>query len=165
MKGALIFMVLVVAGMVVALLARGDGAFGRAMSTSASTGLKFIPILLLAIFMIGAVDELLPKAVVEKWLSDAAGIKGIGVAWIAGILTPAGSLVGLPIVAGLAKAGVSAAVLVTYLVSLATLSIVRVPMEIGLIGVRLTVIRVVACLFLPPIAGLAVRVVLPIVQR
>lgn len=165
MKGALIFMVLMLAGMIVALVMRGDGAMGRAMSTSANTGAKFIPILLLAIFMIGAFDELLPKAVVEKWLSDAAGMKGIGVAWIAGILTPAGSLVGLPIVAGLAKAGVSASVLVTYLVSLATLSIVRVPLEIGLIGVRLTVIRVVACLFLPPVAGLLVRVSQPLWQR
>lgn len=165
MKAAVIFMLVMVGAMVVTLAMRGDGSLSRAMSTSASTSLKFIPILLLAMFMVGAVDELLPKALVEKWLSDAAGLKGIGVAWIAGILTPAGSLVGLPIVAGLAKAGVSAAVLVTYLVSLATLSVVRVPMEIGLIGAKLTAIRVAACLFLPPIAGLLVRATQPLWQR
>jgi len=145
-----------------ALWFRGDGALGRAFSISGRTGAQFLPILLLAIFMMGAVQELLPKSLVENWLSDAAGGRGIFVAWIAGILTPAGSLVGLPLVAGLMKAGVSAAVLVTYMVSLATLSIVRLPMEIGLVGFKLTMIRVAACIFLPPLAVGLVRLARPL---
>lgn len=157
MKGAVVLMLLVCAGMGVALWHKGDGAMGRALAASGEGGLKLLPILALAVLMMGAFEELLPKQLVQTWLSDAAGWRGIGVAWVAGALTPAGSLVGMPIAAGLLKAGVSASVIVTYLVSMATLSIIRIPMEVGLLGGRITALRVVSCLLLPPLAGLLVR--------
>ena len=49
------------------------------------------------------------------------------------------------------------AVLVTYLVSISTLSLIRIPMEVGLIGGRLAMLRVAACVLLPPLAGLLTR--------
>ena len=71
----------------------------------------------------------------------------------------------LPIVAGLQRAGVSMPVLVTYLVSLATLSVIRIPLEVGLIGGRLAAIRFVTCLLLPPVAGVLTRWVAPLLLR
>ena len=67
----------------------------------------------------------------------------------------------MPLAASLMRAGVGAGVLVTYLTSLATLSIIRVPLEIGFYGWRLMVLRVVASLFLPLIAGVLAQLAAP----
>ena len=160
MKGALIGMVVVVAALAVALIVKGEGAWLVALKSSGKTGLKLVPIIALALLMMGAAEVLLDKALVERWLSDASGIRGILLAWVAGAATPGGSIVGMPIAAGLLKAGAGPVVLVTYLTSLATLSFVRVPLEVSLIGGRLTTLRVIACLLLPPIAGAITRGVL-----
>jgi hypothetical protein len=53
-------------------------------------------------------------------------------------------------------------VLVPYLVSRYTLSLIRIPIEVGLIGGRLTALRLLACLGLPPLAGLITRWLVPL---
>lgn len=161
MKWTLIALGVVVLGLMGAAAYKGDGALVGGLRTGAVSGLKFLPVLAVAFIIMGYVDVLLPKAVIERWLSDAAGWRGLGVAWLAGLLTPAGSVVGLPLAAGLLKAGVGAGVLVTYLTSMATLSLIRVPLEIGFYGWRLMVLRVVASVVLPFVAGGVARLAGP----
>ncbi|MCA9712191.1 MAG: hypothetical protein KDK70_40520 [Myxococcales bacterium] len=163
MKWALIVMAAILAVLVGLVAWRGQLA-EAARASWAQAG-QFLPVLLLAMLVIGCTEVLLSKALVERWLSDAAGWRGIAIGWGAGILTPGGSLMGLPIVAGLQRAGVSMPVLVTYLVSLATLSVIRIPLEVGLIGGRLAAIRFVTCLLLPPVAGVLTRWVAPLLLR
>ncbi len=164
MKGTLIGLVVVVAGLLILALSRGDGTATEGLKTAGVTFLKFLPILAIAFLIMGLVDALLPKDLVETWLTDASGFKGLGIAWIAGVLTPGGSIIGMPLAAGLAKAGVGPAVLVTYLTSLAVLSVIRVPLEIGFYGWRLMLLRVLASIVLPLAAGLMARVLAPFVM-
>ncbi|MCB9755132.1 MAG: permease [Myxococcales bacterium] len=153
MRSAAIVLAVLVAALYGALVYRGQGEALVALRASGKLGLSFVPVLALAILLMGAVEALLPGEVIERWLSDAAGWRGILIGWVAGILTPAGSLIGLPLAGGLYKAGVSPAVLVTFLTSLATLSLVKLPIEIGLLGLRLALVRFAACLVLPLAAG------------
>lgn len=162
MKGALVVMAAFLAVLVGVVAWRGQ--LGEAARASWSQAGQFGPVLVLALLVVGCTEVLLSRELVERWLSDAAGLRGIAIAWGAGILTPGGSLVGLPIVAGLHRVGVGPSVLVTYLVSLATLSAIRIPMEVGLIGGRLATLRFLACLGLPPLAGVLTRVLLPLVR-
>ena len=157
MKHAVIMMLVVLVGLAVALYLKGPGSFEAALRSSGSTSLKLVPVLALAMLMAGACEVLLSEEIVERWLSESSGWRGIVIAWVAGALTPGGSLVGMPIVASLYKSGVGPSVLVTYLVSLATLSAVRIPIEIGIMGPRLTGMRIAASILLPPIAGLLTR--------
>lgn len=161
MKWSLISMAVLVVALIAAAAYKGEGLVEQGLRTAGTTGLKFLPILAVAFVIMGFVDVLLPQAVVERWLSDAAGWRGIGVAWLAGVLTPAGSIIGLPLAAALLKAGVGAGVLVTYLTSMATLSLIRVPLEVGFYGWRLMVLRVVVSLVLPLVAGGLARVCAP----
>lgn len=150
-------------GLVVVLIivAAAKGELGAGLRSAGIQGLKFLPVLVIAFLIMGLIEVLLPQALVERWLSDAAGWRGLAVAWLAGALTPAGSIIGMPLAAGLLRAGVSASVLVTYLTSLATLSLIRVPMEIGFYGWRLTMVRVIASLVLPFAAGIVTRWIAP----
>lgn len=161
MKWTLIAMAAIVAALVITAALRGDGLVAQGFRTAGTTGVRFLPVLAVAFVIMGFVDVLLPRAVVETWLSDAAGWRGLGIAWLAGVLTPAGSIIGLPLAAALLKAGVGAGVLVTYLTSMATLSLIRVPLEIGFYGWRLMLLRLVTSLVLPFVAGALARLVAP----
>jgi uncharacterized membrane protein YraQ (UPF0718 family) len=147
--------------LVLLALRKGTETFSLGLSTSFQQLIRFLPVLVLAMLVIGFTEVLLPKGLVESWLSESSGWRGIGLAWLAGIFTPGGSMVGLPMIAMLFKAGVGTSILVTYATSFATLSLVKVPLEIGFYGWRLTVVRLVASLLLPLIAGGLTQFILP----
>ena len=85
-------------------------------------------------------------------------------AWIAGIVTPIAGVFGMPLVAALYKAGAGLPVIMTYLTSLATLSLIKVPVEVGFYGWKLTLLRFAVSLVLPLVAGLLTHAMLPVLQ-
>ncbi|MEI8259048.1 MAG: permease [Deltaproteobacteria bacterium] len=155
MKAAALLMLLVVLGLGAACLARGGAPLLVAgLRASGRSALPLIPVLVVVFLMAGFVEVLLPREVVTKWLSDSAGFRGMGIAMVAGALTPGGGPMGLPLAAALMRAGAGAGVLVTYLTSMSLLSFIRVPMELAIYGTRLTVLRLCSSAALPLLAGL-----------
>jgi uncharacterized membrane protein YraQ (UPF0718 family) len=152
-------------GLMIAALWQGTDTFVTGWRSSLDQLLRFLPILVIAMLVAGFTETLLPDDVVQRWLSDSSGWRGIGVAWLAGVLTPGGSIIGLPIAAVLYQSGVGLSVLMTYLTSLATLSLLRVPLEVGFYGWRITGIRVAVSLILPLIAGGLTQLVVALVDR
>ncbi len=157
------FTILIV--LVVLALRKGTETFVLGWSASLQQLVRFLPVLVLAVLVTGFTEVLLPKGLVENWLSESSGLRGIGLAWLAGILTPGGSLVGLPMIAVLFEAGVGISVLITYATSFATLSLLKVPLEIGFYGWRLTGMRILVSLVLPIIAGMLTQLLLPLLER
>lgn len=154
MKYAAIAMVLVVLALGATCYARGGTALLMAgVRAGMKGGVALVPLLIVVFLLAGFVEVLLPREIVTKWLSDDAGARGVVIAWLAGILTPGGGPIGLPLAASLARAGAGTHVLVTYLTSMSLLSFVRVPMEMGICGARLTAMRVASSVVLPLIAG------------
>lgn len=157
MKAAL----LLLAGTLLLLggLAASQGVFVDGLQRAGRTFTSMMPLLLIAFLLAGMAEALLPAGFVERWLSDAAGARGYAVAWLAGALTPAGGLVGMPLAAGLLKAGAGVGVLVTYLTSMTLLPLLRVPMEVGIYGGRLALLRIVSSLALPVLAGVTAQAI------
>ena len=165
MKTTAIALFLTLAALMSLALWQGTETFILGWRTSLQQLLRFLPILVIAMLIAGFTETLLPQNLVERWLSDSSGWRGIGLAWLAGVLTPGGSIIGLPIIATLYQAGVGVSVLMTYATSFATLSILRVPLEVGFYGWRLTGVRVVVSLVLPIIAGALTQLMLPLIER
>ena len=151
----------VVALMVLAL-SQGLNTFTFGLNKSWQQFISFLPVLIVAMLTSGFTDVLLPKALVERWLSDASGWHGIGLAYLAGVLTPAGGVIGLPLVATFYKAGVGANVLITYMTSMTTMSLLRIPLELSFCGWQLTSLRVAVSLVLPIVAGISARFLSPL---
>lgn len=162
MKGAFLFLAATL--LVLAALAAWQGVLTDGVQRAGRTALQLAPILALAFLLAGMAEALLPPGLVERWLSDAAGPRGYLLAWLAGALTPAGGLLGMPLAAGLLKAGAGVGVLVTYLTSMALLPAVRVPMEIGIYGGRLAALRLAASCVLPLIAGATAHAIVRLVR-
>lgn len=153
MKFPIIFLVLLLAGIVAYAWSQGPEVFSSAVKGSGNQLLRFAPIMIIAVLLAGFVEAIMPKEFVENWLSESSGWRGIFLAWIAGIITPIAGVFGMPLVAALYKAGAGLAVIMTFLTSLATLSLIKVPIEVGFYGWKLTMIRFGVSLILPLIAG------------
>ena len=165
MKETVVALILTLVVLMVLALWRGTEIFVLGWRTSLQQLVHFLPVLVVAMLIAGFTEILLPKNVVESWLSDSSGWHGIALAWLAGILTPGGSIIGLPLIAALYKAGVGISVLITYATSFATLSILRVPIEVGFYGWRLTGLRLLVSLVLPIIAGMLTQLLLPLLKH
>ena len=64
--------------LIVTALIKGGGIFQDGVKTSLDAGFKFLPIIIVALLIMGFADALLPKNFVNNWLSDSAGFRGIG---------------------------------------------------------------------------------------
>ncbi|PTL83882.1 hypothetical protein [Vitiosangium sp. GDMCC 1.1324] len=163
MKAALIVMGVMLLGVVGLAAWRGGWPLvSEGLMRGGKESLALLPLLAVVFLLTGFVQVLLPRELVANWLSDEAGWRGIGVAWVAGALTPGGGPIGMPLAAALVRSGAGLGVVVTYLTSLSLLSFIRVPMEIAIYGGRLTGVRLLISLALPPMAGLLAQALGPL---
>lgn len=144
--------------------AQGPDMFSQAWSNSKNQLLRFAPILVIAVVLAGFAEAVIPDDFIQNWLSDASGWRGIMLAWVAGIFTPIAGVLAMPLVAVLYQAGASLPVIMTYLTSLATLSLMKVPIEVGIYGWKLTMLRFGVSLGLPLIAGFLTQAFVQVFQ-
>lgn len=151
MKAALLVFALATAALL-ALVHRAH-KWGPLGASIASQARSLVPLVLLAVVIAACVEVLVSPAVIAKFLGDGAGFRGVLVAWVAGILTPGGGPIGLPLAATLAKRGAALPAVLTYLTSMALLSFMRLPLEWGILGGRLTLTRWASTAWIPPAVG------------
>ena len=133
---------------------KGHGQHISGVKTALTMIIGILPLLLFAFIVAGMVQVLLPKELLSKWVGAESGIRGILIGAIAGGLTPGGPFVSLPIAAGFLGAGASIGTMVAYMTAWSLWSVTRLPLEIGILGWKFTLIRIASTFFFPPIAGL-----------
>ena len=115
------------------------------------------PMLVFAFMVAGFVQVLLPKDALTAWVGEGSGFKGLMIGTIAGSLTPGGPYVCLPIASALLKSGAGAGTMVAFLTSWSLWAVARLPLEVGILGWRFTLLRLASTLVFPPLAGLLAR--------
>ncbi len=153
-----LLMVLLAAGLLALAWQRGDGSHLAGLRAAAHMTLQLTPLLLAAFLVAGLLQSLLPADMVQRWLGESSGFKGILLASLVGGLTPGGPYVSLPVAMVLVRAGAGAGVIVAFLSGWSLWAFNRIPLEIGILGWRLTVIRLASVLVFPPIIGLVAHI-------
>lgn len=139
---------------------RGPAVFFASFTTDLELVALIVPRLGAALLIAAAIQVLLPRDKVARWLGDQAGLKGILLATVAGMVTPGGPMTSFPVVNALHEAGTGRRALVAYLTSWSTQGFQRILMwEVPLMGLEFAVFRFLASLPLPIIAGLISRYV------
>jgi uncharacterized membrane protein YraQ (UPF0718 family) len=115
---------------------------------------QVLPLLIFAFIVAGMIQVLLPQDLLNKWVGTESGLRGIVIGMVAGGLTPGGPYVSLPVIASLLKAGAGIGTMVAFLTSWSLWAIARLPMEVGILGWKFTLVRLASTFFFPPIAGL-----------
>jgi len=97
---------------------------------------------------------LVPQDVVARHFGREAGFRGLIIASAAGVLTPGGPMVSVPLLVALANSGAAMPSLVAYMTAWSLFGLQRIiAWEAPLMGWRFVSVRVLASLALPLIAG------------
>ncbi len=133
---------------------KGGGEHILGLKTAGSILLQILPLLIFAFIIAGMVQVIIPQEMISKWVGAGSGFRGLLIGTAIGGITPGGPFISLPIAAGMLRAGASIGTMVAFMTSWSLLAVSRVPMEIGLMGWKFTLIRLACTFFFPPIAGL-----------
>lgn len=134
------------------------------MKSAFNMVIQILPLLIFAFIIAGMIQVLLPKEALAKWIGAESGLRGILIGTVAGACVPGGPYVSLPIAAGLLRSGASIGTMVAFLTGWSLWAVVRLPMEVGIMGWKFTLIRIVSVFFFPPIAGLIAQMLTKIIK-
>ena len=128
----------------------------------ARNGLKMLwfvlPRLVPALILAGMLQVLVPQEVVSRYLGRDAGFRSILIAALAGVLTPGGPMVTVPLLVALANSGAAMAPMVAYMTSWSLFGMQRIiAWEAPLMGWHFVVVRVIPSLAFPVLAGWLVK--------
>ena len=146
--GALAF-ILLLAGYI-----KGQNQHIEGLKATYTMTIQILPLLIFAFIVAGMVQILIPQQLVSHWVGEESGLRGIFIGTLAGAVTPGGPYVSLPIAAGLIKSGAGIGTMVAFLTAWSLIAVSRLPLEIPILGLKLTLIRLACTFFFPPIAGL-----------
>lgn len=132
---------------------QGEGLYLKGLNSAVKMMVEILPLLLFAFILAGMVQVLLPHEQISKWIGDESGMRGIFIGTLAGAITPGGPYVSLPLVAGFLKAGAGVGTMVAFLTAWSLWAVTRLPMEVGILGWKFTLVRLACSFFFPPIAG------------
>jgi uncharacterized membrane protein YraQ (UPF0718 family) len=132
---------------------RGESEHIAGLKISYTMILEILPMLIFAFIVAGMVQILIPKEMISRWVGTESGIRGIIIGSIAGGLAPGGPYVSMPIAAGLLKSGAGIGTMVAFLTGWSLWAVGRLPMEIGIMGWKFSLIRFASILIFPPLAG------------
>ncbi|MCI0546382.1 MAG: permease [Candidatus Rokubacteria bacterium] len=153
-------LVLIVLAVVAALIAywRDPGLPMIGARTGLSMVWFILPRLIPALILAGMLQVLIPPDTVARYFGRESGLKAILLASMAGILTPGGPMVSVPLLVVLANSGMAMGPLVAYMTSWSLFGIQRIiAWEAPLMGWRFVVVRVIPSLAFPVIAGWLVK--------
>jgi uncharacterized membrane protein YraQ (UPF0718 family) len=120
--------------------------------------LRFAPVIAVSFLAAGFADALVPREWVRAQLGEGSGLRGILLASGAGVLTPAGPFVSMPIAAVMIRSGAAAGPVVAFLTGWSLLALHRfVAWEVPILGWRFAALRYGVCVVLAPLAGLLAR--------
>jgi uncharacterized membrane protein YraQ (UPF0718 family) len=155
-------LILGIAAVVLAVIlgvSQGPAAVWEGVLKGGAVLWSVIPLLIAAFLVAGLTQVLVTKEFVEQWLGAASGWKGILLACAAGALIPGGPYVYYPIAAVLLKNDAGLGVLVSFVVAKNLWSVSRLPLEVALLGIELTLIRFAITLVIPPLVGVLTQAV------
>jgi uncharacterized membrane protein YraQ (UPF0718 family) len=153
----------IVLGILVALCAvafgRGGAPLvGDALGSGARLFFRFGAVIFLSFLVAGLAEALIPRDWVSQALGEESGWRGLLLATAAGIVTPSGPFVSVPLAAGMLRSGAAPAPVVAFLSSWSLLAVHRLLVwEVPIMGASFAFTRWALCLFLPVAAGALAR--------
>ncbi len=158
-NGVLVVMVAIVAVLAAVAWSRGGGEqLGRGLMRGVDMMLRFGLLIAVSFLAAGLIDTLVPREWIRDQLGAGAGLKGFALASGAGMITPSGPFIAIPLAVTMLRAGASGAIVIAYVSAWGLISVHRlIAWEIPLLGIRMAMLRFALCLTVPVLIGLVAR--------
>ncbi len=159
--GTLLVLIGVVAALAWLVYARGgEELLRRGLGDGGMLLYRYGLLIVVSFLAAGLASAVLPEQWMARNLGAESGLRGILLAAAAGIVTPAGPFVSMPVAAVMLKSGAGSGPIVAFIAGWALLALHRfIAWEVPMLGWRFALLRYSTCLVLPPIAGLIARAV------
>ena len=154
------FIVLAVLALVTAVLAyfKDPGLPAIGARNGLSLLWFIIPRLVPALILAGMLQVLIPQETVARYFGRQSGLAAICVASVAGVITPGGPMVSVPLLVVLANSGMALGPLVAYMTSWSLFGVQRIiAWEAPLMGWHFVGVRVASSVIFPILAGWLVK--------
>ena len=132
---------------------KGGGEHILGLKSAGNLLLQIAPLLVFAFIIAGMMQFLIPQEIIARWIGVESGFRGLLIGSVIGGFMPGGPMTSLPVAAGLLRVGASVGTMVAFLTGWSLLAVTRLPLEIGLMGWKFSLIRLACVFFFPPIAG------------
>jgi len=133
---------------------KGGGEHILGLKSAGNMLIQLLPLLIFAFIVAGVIQFLVPHEMISRWIGAESGFRGLLIGSAIGGLTPGGPYVTMPIAAGFLRVGASVGTMVAFLTAWSLWAVTRLPLDIGIMGWKFTLIRLACTFFFPPIAGL-----------
>jgi uncharacterized membrane protein YraQ (UPF0718 family) len=150
-----------VVALALAALAYAGGGAGRVVEALEVGGVMLARVsllLLLAFSTAGLVSVLVSEEQVRRWLGKEAGWRGVLLGGLAGALMPGGPYAYYPLAATFLVSGAEIGSVMSFVIAKNLWTLSRVPLELALLGPRITFIRYVVTLAFPFLLGVMTNV-------
>jgi uncharacterized membrane protein YraQ (UPF0718 family) len=131
-------------------------------AVGARTGLSLLwfilPRLVPALILAGMIQVVIPQETVARYFGRQSGFSAIAMASAAGVVTPGGPMVSVPLLVVLSNSGMALGPLVAYMTAWSLFGIQRIiAWEAPLMGWRFVAVRTVSSFAFPILAGWLVK--------
>ena len=124
-----------------------------------------LPKLILGMFIGALIADILPREILQSWLSDRSGWRGILIGWLAGSCSPWARLRPLSARGQSDTGGAGFGPMITMLTASALIGPVRAfAYEIPILGTEFFTIRVISVFWIPPLAGVVAQTVVRVIK-
>ena len=121
--------------------------------------LAAIPVILLAMLLAGILETLIPEEFIKRWLAQEAGLTGIFLGTLGGMLMAFGPYASYPIIAIIYHAGAGLGTTIALMAGWSFLNLTKLPFESGFLGYKFSLLRMGLGLPLCIIAGLIAHLI------
>lgn len=153
-KSILIIGVATIILIVIAFIIGGTSLVIEGFNVSIQTASQSALMLLVSFIVIGQIQVLITKELLDEWLQKFSGIKGIIIGAFAGGLFPGGPYIYYPFIQSFNNKGLPFYILISFIFGKNLYDFSRIPMEISLISSNIALIRNLITLPIPIIVGL-----------
>lgn len=153
--GPLLAMVaLVVVLSLLAWFLRGEDAVRAGLTSGVQMVLRFGLLIVVSFLAAGLIETLVPRDFIRAQLGGDTGVRSLALATGAGMLTPSGPFIAIPMAVTMLKGGAGTPPVLAYISAWGLISLHRlVAWEIPLLGAPLAFSRFGLCLFVPILIG------------
>jgi uncharacterized membrane protein YraQ (UPF0718 family) len=127
--------------------------FGLGVVLLKDFSVTLIPLVVMAIMVVGLMQAFVSPEMISELLGEEAGLKGIFMGTLLGLIMPGGPFIAFPVAGIIYKSGASVGTTVAFVTSWSLLAFGRIPMELPFLGPKLVAIRIGASFIFPVIIG------------
>ena len=140
--------------LIIFALSRHDSSLKLGLARAVEQFVKLVPRMICAMIAAGFMVKLIPIDIIGRFLGAEAGMSGVLIGSLTGLIVPSGPVVSFAIAAAFANEGASAPALVSFITGWSLFAAHRVIIfEIPLLGNSFVRLRMLSVAILPFLAG------------